>query len=75
MKYDYDCAKCGTLEIEHPMAQDALTDCPECGGPIGRLVTGGNGFALTGGGWYSDGYSSTRTGSQDKARAKEVLGD
>jgi len=75
MKYSYDCSSCGELEIDHPMADDAHTDCPECGGPIVRLVTGGNGFALTGSGWYADGYSSTTTGSRDRARAKEVLGD
>lgn len=37
-----------------------LKKCPKCGkSKVRRLITGGN-FILKGGGWYSDGYGSSK---------------
>jgi predicted nucleic acid-binding Zn ribbon protein len=53
------------------MKDDALTVCPKCTGTdIQRLITGGNGFQLKGGGWFADGYSAK---SKDKQRGTDEL--
>lgn len=39
------------------MTEDPLTSCPDCSGPVKKLVSISS-FQLKGGGWYSDGYSS-----------------
>ena len=37
--------------------------CPNCGKEIKRIISQTS-FALKGGGWYKDGYSSTSGGTQ-----------
>jgi len=43
--YEYEhtgsasCAKGRVFEIEHSIKADALKECPECGGPIRRLIS------------------------------------
>lgn len=61
MTYEYCCQGCDhTWETEQRITEDPLKDCPSCGEPKAkRLVSGGIGFELKGGGWYKDGYSST----------------
>jgi predicted nucleic acid-binding Zn ribbon protein len=41
------------------MADDPLTQCPECEGPVKKIMSR-NSFQLKGGGWYADGYSATK---------------
>jgi putative FmdB family regulatory protein len=71
MTYTYGCDKCGEFEHSQSMKDDALTVCPKCTGTdIQRLITGGNGFQLKGGGWFADGYSAK---SKDKQRGTDEL--
>ena len=61
MRYDYQC-KCGIVEVNQSIKDDALEECPECGNKedFQRIVTGGGGFILEDGGvgWARDsGYS------------------
>jgi hypothetical protein len=39
------------------MTESPLTVCPDCSGPVKKLMSRSS-FQLKGGGWYSDGYSS-----------------
>ncbi|MFT5701216.1 MAG: putative FmdB family regulatory protein [Desulforhopalus sp.] len=56
--YEYECKACEKVfEIQQKMADDPLTECPECEGPITKLMSMSS-FQLKGGGWYADGYSS-----------------
>lgn len=56
--YEYECKKCETIiEVQQKMADDPLTECPECKGPVNKIMSM-NSFQLKGGGWYADGYSS-----------------
>jgi len=59
MKYDYLCKECNTkFEVEQSMKAEAKADCPSCHTTCrNRLITGGNGFVLAGGGWYADSYN------------------
>ena len=61
MTYEYVCTACGhTWEAEQSISAAPLTECPSCHqGSAKRQVSGGAGFILKGGGWYSDLYASS----------------
>jgi putative FmdB family regulatory protein len=59
LTYVYRCKSCEEkFKIEQSIKDDAFTDCPFCKeGKLQRLISGGSGFILKGGGWHSDLYS------------------
>ena len=58
--YEYECKACEkVIEIQQKMADAPLTRCPDCDGPINKLMSMSS-FQLKGGGWYADGYGSTK---------------
>ncbi len=61
MTYEYTCLACHhEWEAEQSISEQPLTDCPSCHEPQAkRMVSGGAGFILKGGGWYADGYGSS----------------
>jgi putative FmdB family regulatory protein len=61
MTYEYICEACGhQWEAEQSIKDSALKVCEACGkSKAKRLVSGGTGFLLKGGGWYADGYGSS----------------
>jgi len=65
MTYEYVCTSCHhEWEAEQSISEDPLKDCPKCGQPHAkRQVSGGAGFILKGGGWYADGYGSSKSES------------
>lgn len=60
MTYEYVCEACGhQWETEQSIKDSPLKTCVSCGASKAkRLVSGGTGFLLKGGGWYADLYSS-----------------
>ena len=62
MTYDYVCTACAHVwEAEQRISEAALTECPQCHQATAkRQISGGQGFILKGGGWYSDLYSSAK---------------
>ncbi len=55
--YDYECEKCGhRYEKFQPMSSDADRECPQCGGPVRRLIGTGAGVLFKGGGFYETDY-------------------
>jgi putative FmdB family regulatory protein len=47
--YAYECAACGLqFERRQGMSEAALVECPECGGNVRRVITGGGGFIVKG---------------------------
>ncbi|MDO8643416.1 MAG: zinc ribbon domain-containing protein [bacterium] len=56
--YEYGCPKCSQV-IEAVEKFDETSDhqCSQCGVKMQRLISRSS-FALKGGGWYKDGYSS-----------------
>ncbi len=49
--YEYLCDHCGhRFERFQSMSALALGSCPECGGPVHRLIGAGSGFLIRGGG-------------------------
>jgi putative FmdB family regulatory protein len=73
MTYEYVCEACGhQWEAEQSIKDRALEKCVSCGAAKAkRLVSGGTGFLLKGGGWYADLYgspgASSSKGSDDKS--------
>ncbi len=59
MTYEYVCTACAhEWEAEQPISAPPLKTCPKCHAETAkRQVSGGMGFILKGGGWYSDGYA------------------
>ena len=71
MTYDYVCTTCAHVwEAEQRITADPLKDCPQCHQATAkRQISGGQGFILKGGGWYSDLYSSAKpSASSDSAK-------
>lgn len=60
MKYDYRCDSCDyVFEVKQSMKCEPKATCPKCENETkNRIITGGSGFLLQGGGWYSDGYGN-----------------
>ncbi len=59
--YEYECTACGLhFEREQAMTDAPLEHCPQCGGTVRRVVSGGTGFYFKGGG---PGRAASRTGS------------
>ena len=66
--YEYQCKKCRKIhEIWQKMSDKPADKCPECSGPLHKLVSLSS-FQLKGGGWYVDGYSSAPV---DKGNGKQ----
>ncbi|HWD60872.1 MAG TPA: FmdB family zinc ribbon protein [Humibacter sp.] len=58
--YSYKCTECGhAFDIHQAFSDDALTTCPECGGPL-RKVFGAVGVTFKGSGFYR---TDSRAGS------------
>ena len=68
-KYEYACKSCGEhLEVVQSFKDDALTDCPSCGGPL-RKVFGSIGIAFKGSGFYRN---DNRTGPAKSERSEKA---
>jgi putative FmdB family regulatory protein len=45
--YEYQCSQCGLKFERHQSMKDApVKECPECGGDVQRMVSGGSGFIM-----------------------------
>ncbi|MDD4861130.1 MAG: zinc ribbon domain-containing protein [Smithellaceae bacterium] len=45
--YEYECNRCHVrFERRQSMKDEPLKTCPECGGDVQRMVSGGSGFIL-----------------------------
>lgn len=62
MTYEYVCTACHhEWEESQSISAAPLTECPKCHDSTAkRQISGGTGFVLKGGGWYSDLYSSAK---------------
>jgi putative FmdB family regulatory protein len=73
--YEYECTSCcNVFEVFQRMTEDSLTSCPDCSGPVKKLVSMSS-FQLKGGGWYADGYTSkSSNGSGSTPKDKPIKG-
>jgi putative FmdB family regulatory protein len=66
--YEYACRSCGEhLEVVQSFKDDALTDCPNCGGAL-RKVFGSIGITFKGSGFYkTDSRSSSKSAASSSS--------
>ena len=71
MTYEYACEACShQWEAEQSIKDAPLKTCVACGkNAAKRLISGGTGFLLKGGGWYADGYGSKPASSSASGEA------
>ncbi len=63
--YAYRCTECGhAFDIYQSFSDDALTECPECGGTL-RKVFGQLGVTFNGSGFYRTDSRASGSGGKD----------
>ena len=73
--YDYECEKCGKhFEKFQSMNDEPLKNCPECGGPLRRLIGMGAGIIFKGSGFYETDYKSVSPRAPSCGRDKTCCG-
>ncbi len=66
--YQYRCNECSHEFSEfQSITADPLSTCPECGGAVKRLISGGAGFLFKGDGFYTTDYRSENYKQAEKA--------
>jgi putative FmdB family regulatory protein len=77
MTYEYLCTACENVwEAEQSISEAPLKVCPRCKKETAkRQVSGGAGFILKGGGWYSDLYGSAPKKSAEPSSDSPSSGD
>ncbi len=69
--YEYECTNGHRFEVVQRITEDPLKRCKVCRSKVRRLISA-SAFILKGGGWYSDGYSSSpgNGSKEDKGDSK-----
>lgn len=68
--YDYKCSNCKhTFEYFQSMTSKPLTECPQCGGNLKRIIGTGSGPIFKGSGFYQTDYKSKSTKSKDSTKS------
>lgn len=58
--YEYECLACHRhTEKIQKFSDPEITQCPQCGGKLQRVITA-PAIAFKGGGWYADGYGNAK---------------
>ncbi len=69
--YEYECGSCAHRfeKFSRRISSASSLECPNCGGPAERLISGGAGVLFKGSGFYSTDY---RSESYKEAAKKET---
>jgi len=71
--YDYKCKKCGNIfEVFQKITDDPVKTCPECGGEVYRLISGGVGIIFKGNGFYVTDNKTNRYSEKSKSKTKNT---
>ncbi len=63
--YDYRCENCGSFEKVQRITEEALSECPTCGGQVQRIISKNVAIVFKGSGFYATDNKKPR----DAARA------
>jgi putative FmdB family regulatory protein len=73
--YEYECAPCRKVhEVMQKFSDAPLAECPDCQGPVTKLMSRSS-FALKGTGWYTTDYkrsSSATSASSSSSTASST---
>ncbi len=68
--YEYRCSKCGNVfEVIQKFADAPLTEHPDCGGSVERLLST-SALQFKGSGWYVNDYAKKSPSSTTKSETK-----
>jgi putative FmdB family regulatory protein len=70
--YEYQCAKCGVIEVMQGIKERALKRCPKCHSKVERMLSQSS-FVLKGSGWYATDYA--RKGAASKTDGGATASD
>ena len=70
--YEYECKKCGVLEVFQHMTTKNLKKCPRCESPIKKLVSIGAGIILKGSGFYQNDYKGHMSSVTNRPKKKST---
>ena len=75
--YEYECKSCGhNFEAFQSMSDNPLSECPQCGKELRRLINGGGGVIFKGSGFYvndkNKGNTKTASSKAEGAGPKET---
>ncbi|MBW1972154.1 MAG: zinc ribbon domain-containing protein [Spirochaetes bacterium] len=70
--YEYECIDCGYhFEVKQSISDNPINECPQCGGKVKRVISGGTGFIMKGGNSSFDG-GLTRCGREQTCCGRET---
>ncbi len=73
--YEYRCDDCGhQFDAFQKITEDPVSECPECGGTVHKLVSRTT-FVLKGGGWYATEYGNRKASGKEKADTGSAAGE
>lgn len=67
--YEYQCQKCGVVEVTQRITDKALTKCPTCKAKVKKLISNTS-FQLKGTGWYITDYARKGQSNGDSDSSK-----
>jgi putative FmdB family regulatory protein len=73
--YEYKREDGTTFEIRQGINDDALTECPDTGQPVKRIISGGGGVVYKGDGWYVTDYKNNdrkEAAKREKEQSKDT---
>jgi putative FmdB family regulatory protein len=72
--YEYKCEQCGyRFEKFQKITDEPLKNCPQCNGPVHRLISSGAGVILKGSGFYHNDYKNqTRCGKDQTCCGRDT---
>ncbi len=73
--YEYECPKCGVIEVTQRITEDALTKCPECKRCKVKKLISNTSFQLKGSGWYVTDYGGKKTDDAGAAGGSSAAGE
>lgn len=57
--YEYECKKCGILEIQQKITEESLKKCPNCEQEVTRLISVPSPPKFKGSGFYETDYKKS----------------
>jgi putative FmdB family regulatory protein len=71
--YEYECKNCShSFEVFQSISDSPLTNCPECGSEVRRLIFGGAGVIFKGSGFYVTDKNKNSAAKNDKKLASDT---
>lgn len=68
--YEYQCNKCGIIEVNQRIIESPLSRCPHCRSKVHRLISQTS-FQLKGTGWYATDYGKGNGKGKGKKEVTE----